>query len=151
MLIWVLKPFSALSLSELYAALKARQQVFVVEQHCAYLDLDDCDQMSHHLFGFDEAHQLAAYCRLVPPCIKFTEPSIGRVLTLPSVRGKGYGKALMHTAISHIQQLYPRQPIRIGAQLYLERFYNTFGFVRASLPYDEDGIAHIEMLRAADA
>lgn len=144
---WILKPFSLLSLSELYALLKARQQVFVVEQRCAYLDIDDGDPPSHHLMGFDGQHSLIAYCRLVPPGIKFSEPSIGRVLTVPAARGKGYGKALMHEALCALSQLYPQQPIRIGAQLYLERFYNSFGFVRVSAPYDEDGILHIEMLR----
>jgi ElaA protein len=82
----------------------------------------------------------------VPPRIKYDEPSIGRVITPVSARRKGYGKLLMTEAIRRLWQIYPNRAIRISAQLYLERFYNAFGFVRCSAPYDEDGIPHIQML-----
>lgn len=149
MLQWSFKAFSDLTAFELYEILKARQAVFVVEQRCAYLDADDCDQMSHHLVGRSDAGLLLAYCRIVPPSVKYAEPSIGRVITTAHGRGKGYGKLLMAEAISRLRSLYPNSPIRIGAQLYLERFYAAFGFARCSAPYDEDGIAHIEMLLRA--
>jgi ElaA protein len=90
---------------------------------------------------------LIAYCRLVPPGVKYAEPSIGRVLTTEGARRNGTGRALMHEAVARAASLWPGQPIRIGAQRYLERFYGGFGFVPDSEPYDEDGILHIEMLR----
>jgi ElaA protein len=93
---------------------------------------------------------LVAYCRIVPPGVKFSEPSIGRVLTTAEARRSGVGRALMREAVARTSALWPGRPIRIGAQRYLERFYGDFGFVRASEPYDEDGIPHIEMVRAAD-
>lgn len=143
---WSFKAFAELTTFELYEILQARQAVFIVEQKCPYLDADGIDQLSHHLAGWDSDKRLLAYCRLVPPCVKYEEPSIGRVITLAQVRRKGYGKLLMTEAIQRSQHLYPNMPIRIGAQLYLERFYNAFGFVRCSAPYDEDGIPHIQML-----
>lgn len=117
-----------------------------MEQKCPYLDADGIDQFSHHLVGRDSDKRLLAYCRLVPPRIKYDEPSIGRVITPASARRKGYGKLLMTEAIRRLRQIYPNRAIRISAQLYLERFYNAFGFVRCSAPYDEDGIPHIQML-----
>lgn len=149
MLHWSFKAFSDLTPFELYEILKARQAVFIVEQHCAYLDADDYDQISYHLVGRSDAGEFLAYCRIVPPHTKYNEPSIGRVMTTAKGRGRGYGKLLMAEALSRLHLLYPNSPIRIGAQLYLERFYNDFGFIRCSAPYDEDGIAHIEMLLCA--
>jgi len=98
--------------------------------------------------GRDEG-DLVAYCRLVPPGTKFAEPSIGRVVTLPAARGMGHGRALMREALAEAARLWPGRALRIGAQRYLERFYGEFGFVTVSEPYDEDGIAHVEMLRPA--
>jgi ElaA protein len=94
---------------------------------------------------------LVAYCRLVPPGKKFAEPSIGRVLTTGSARRSGAGRELMRRAVDHASRLWPGRALRIGAQKYLEHFYGEFGFVTASEPYDEDGIPHVEMLRAASA
>jgi ElaA protein len=91
---------------------------------------------------------IVAYCRLVPPGVKYPEPSIGRVITSKVSRGTGLGRTLMARAVERAEALWPGQPIRIGAQQYLERFYGDFGFVCVSEPYDEDGIMHIEMLRA---
>jgi len=96
----------------------------------------------------DEAGTLLAYGRLVPPGVKFTEPSIGRVLTTKEGRGSGAGRALMAEAIARAEGLWPGQALRIGAQVYLDKFYGEFGFAQVSAPYDEDGIVHIEMLRA---
>lgn len=147
---WCWSPFDELTPAHLYAALRLRARVFVVEQTCAYLDLDDADQRAHHLLGWlddDGAPLLAAYARVFEPGVKFAEASIGRVITDPRARGYGYGKLLMHEAIERCSALAPASPIRIGAQAHLERFYETFDFRRASKPYDEDGILHIEMLR----
>ncbi|MGQ9806656.1 MAG: GNAT family N-acetyltransferase [Chlorobiales bacterium] len=144
---WRFSSFSELSPKALYDILKARAEVFVVEQQCAYLDLDGIDEHSHHLVLYSDFGDLAAYARLIPPSIKFQEPSIGRVLTTQAARGKGFGRQLMQESICRISALYPNAPIRISAQAYLETFYNGFGFVRISDNYDEDGIPHLEMLR----
>lgn len=152
MLTWQCSPFYELSTSELYAILKARQAVFVVEQNCPFLDADDVDQHCLHLSGWQvrgDANALAAYARLVPPKLKYVEPSIGRVITSSEFRGQGLGKELMQRAVQAMDELYPGLAIRIGAQQYLERFYSGFGFVTASPTYIEDGIPHVEMVRAS--
>jgi ElaA protein len=150
MLTWQCSPFDELSNTALYAILKARQVVFVVEQNCPFLDADDADQYCLHLLGWqtrDSGTTLAAYARLVPPGVKYKEPSIGRVITSPEFRGRGLGKELMLRAVQEMDRLYPGLAIRIGAQHYLERFYSLFGFVTDSPSYIEDGIPHVEMVR----
>ncbi|MFQ3598103.1 MAG: GNAT family N-acetyltransferase [Chloroherpetonaceae bacterium] len=146
---WQCSSFAELSPKALYDILKARADVFVVEQQCAYLDLDGIDEHAHHLVLYGDFGDLVAYARLVPPHLKFQEPSIGRVLTVQAARGKGFGRRLMQESISRLTALYPNAPIRIGAQAYLETFYSAFGFVRVSDNYDDDGIPHLEMLRPA--
>lgn len=143
-LAWHAKQFDELSVHELYAILALRGRVFVVEQNCPYLDPDGCDQASRHVWASDEAGAIHAYLRIVPSGIKFGEVSIGRVITAPEARGTGLGKELMRRGIAACGA----GPIRIGAQAHLERFYGELGFVRASEPYDEDGIPHLEMVRA---
>ena len=152
MLTWQCLPFDELSTKEIYAILKSRQAVFVVEQNCPFLDADDVDQHCLHLSGWQvqgTTSALAAYARLVPPKVKYIEPSIGRVITSPEFRGQGLGKELMQRAVQAMDELYPGLAIRIGAQQYLERFYSAFGFVTASSTYIEDGIPHVEMVRAS--
>jgi ElaA protein len=108
--------------------------------------VDGADPECWHLLG-RRAGELVAYCRLVPPGVKFAEPSIGRVVSSAAARRTGSGRELMREALARADKLWPGKPIRIGAQRYLERFYGGYGFVRASEPYDEDGIMHIEMVR----
>ena len=150
---WQWRQFADLTPHALYAALRARSEVFVVEQHCAFLDLDDADQEAWHLLGWVErggTKALAAYLRLLQPGCRFTEASIGRVLTAAHFRRIGAGRELMREGVRKSIEIYPEHGIRIGAQRYLESFYAEFGFRPASEPYLEDGIAHIEMLRPAD-
>jgi len=150
MFTWQCSPFDELSNRALYAILKARQLVFVVEQNCPFLDADDADQHCWHLMGWtvrDSVNTLAAYARLVPPGVKYGEPSIGRVITSPEFRRQSLGKELMTRAVRAMEELYPGLAIRIGAQQYLERFYSGFGFVTVSPAYIEDGIPHVEMVR----
>ena len=142
MIEWVLKGFDELSVHELYGVMRLRSEVFVVEQNCVYLDADGYDDRAMHLLGTSNG-ALVAYARIFEPGVKYPEGSIGRVITSAAVRGTGAGQELMREAIARM----PAGPIRIGAQAYLERFYGSFGFVRVSEPYDEDGIAHIEMVR----
>lgn len=146
MLNWTLKKFEDLSPDELYAILRLRSEVFVVEQNCVFLDMDNKDQQCYHLLGWQE-DLLAAYTRLVPPGISYEQPSIGRVVTSPAARGGGIGKLLMKKSIDEIIKLFGKNPIKIGAQLYLKRFYESLGFVQTGDIYDEDGIDHIKMIR----
>jgi ElaA protein len=143
---WVLKTFNDLTPTELYAILRLRSEVFVVEQNCVFLDMDNKDQQCHHLMGILQ-DQLVAYTRLVPPGLIYELPSIGRVVTAPVVRSSGIGKLIIQQSIEAIYILYGNQPIKIGAQLYLKRFYESFGFHQISDVYLEDGIEHIYMLK----
>jgi ElaA protein len=147
---WECLPFGDLGNQQLYALLAARQQVFVLEQQCLYPDLDGLDQEAHHLLGWSTSGpdaQLLAYLRILAPGVKFAEASLGRVLTTPAGRGTGAGRELLARGIAEAEVLYPGAHLRIGAQHYLEKFYASYGFVTVSVPYDEDGIAHIDMLR----
>lgn len=143
---WELKHFEALSLRELYAAMRLRQEVFVVEQNCPYLDADNYDLQCHHLMAWSQGN-LLAYTRLVPPGVIYEQPSIGRVITSSRARRTGLGKELMQRSINAVLSLYGEQPIKIGAQFYLKRFYEGFGFSQCSDIYLEDGIEHIYMIR----
>lgn len=130
--------------------MEVRQKVFVVEQKCAYRDADGSDPLALHLLGWrstPEGLVVSAYARLFPPGVKYKEASIGRVLTDPEVRGSGLGKAVVIEAIQRVQDADWGSAIRIGAQMYLEQFYEEFGFRRVSEPYLEDDIWHVEMLR----
>ena len=149
MMRWAWLRFADLGVDDLYDALALRSRVFVVEQHCAYLDADGLDRGSWHLLGRDDAAHLAAYVRVVDPGLKYEEPSIGRVVTAPEARGSGLGRALMAEAIRRCEGAWPQRAIRIGAQAHLERFYGEFGFVTVGEPYMEDDIPHLEMLRSA--
>ncbi|CAN5888465.1 GNAT family N-acetyltransferase [soil metagenome] len=140
---WHDRSFDELTARELYAITQLRERVFVVEQNCVYLDADGADLMSRHLWA-DQAGAIRAYLRVVPATVKFPETSLGRVITAPEARGTGLGKELVRRGIAAAGA----GPIRIGAQAHLQRFYGELGFVPASELYDEDGIPHIEMLRA---
>jgi ElaA protein len=141
------KSFQELNTNELYELLRLRSEVFVVEQHCVFLDQDNKDQQCHHLLLFSDG-KLAAYCRLVPAGLSYAEVSIGRVVSSPVYRGKGMGRKVMELAIQHCQDLFGSKPIRIGAQTYATAFYESLGFIAAGDPYDEDGILHIEMINS---
>lgn len=141
----ICKPFSALTIEELYAVLKLRSEIFVVEQNCVYLDADGKDLSAQHLMLYQNK-ELMAYARLLPAGASYNEPSIGRVVSSPRARGLGFGKQLMKLAIENSLRLYGNKPIRISAQLYLQNFYESFGFTTIGEAYDEDGIPHIEML-----
>jgi ElaA protein len=145
---WYYKTFETLTVQELYPILQLRSKVFVVEQNCPYLDMDDKDQKSIHLWAAAEAGGPAiAYCRLLPPGVSYQECSIGRVVTDPDVRKNGSGRMLMQNAIAYIEREWQEPVIRIGAQLYLKAFYESLGFLQSSEEYLEDGIPHIEMIR----
>ncbi|HEY0676771.1 MAG TPA: GNAT family N-acetyltransferase [Chitinophagaceae bacterium] len=142
---WNCKTFDELNVHELYAILRLRSEVFVVEQNCVFQDMDNKDQVSYHICGMQDG-ELVAYTRLVPAGVSYDEASIGRVITAASVRGSGAGKELMTYSIRQLYNIWGKQPIRLGAQLYLKKFYESFGFLQTSEVYIEDGIPHIEMM-----
>lgn len=142
---WILKPFDRLTAAELYAVLRLRSRVFVVEQQCVYLDTDNKDQEAFHLQGMQDGN-LVAYARLFAPGMYYQEAAIGRIVTAPDLRGMGVGKALVQKSLEIALRLYGEVPVRIGAQRHLEAFYREFGFRADGEPYLEDGIPHVEMV-----
>lgn len=143
---WKIKTFSELTTPELYEIIKARVNVFVVEQDCPYPDLDDYDQRAIHLWAEKEGEVLA-YCRIFDKGIKYSETSIGRVVTTENGRGTGLGKQLIKYALEIIENRIGTSEVRISAQDYLLKFYSDFGFQDTGKKYLEDNIPHTEMLR----
>ncbi|WP_085709127.1 MULTISPECIES: GNAT family N-acetyltransferase [unclassified Pseudomonas] len=146
---WVCKHHSDLGLEQLYAILKLRSEVFVVEQRCAYLDPDgqDLDGDTCHLMGW-EGDQLVAYLRLLDPESQGGDVVIGRVLTAPAGRGKGLGHEMMEQALKQAEKRWPEVPIYLSAQAHLQGYYGRYGFVVAGEEYLEDDIPHIGMRRS---
>ena len=143
---WRFKSFEELTKTELHQMMILRQQVFVVEQDCPYLDADEKDQDSHHLLGYVE-ESLVAYLRLVQPGISYQEISFGRIVTAQNQRGTGLGIALMQEGIEQSIKLYGTSRNRISAQSHLLLFYQKFGFESTGKEYLEDGIPHTEMIK----
>lgn len=143
---WQCLPFDQQSLTQLYDSMVLRQEVFVVEQECAFLDADSIDYHCHHMFAYHE-DRLAAYSRIVPAGVVYEQCSIGRIVTARYHRGTELGKELVMRSINWIEENWGQQAIKIGAQQRLEKFYQNFGFETISQPYMEDGILHIHMLR----
>ncbi len=140
--------FQDFSLQELYDALALRSEVFVVEQNCPFQDMDGKDQYAWHCLGKDENGKLVAYTRLFGKSQYYEGfTSIGRVVTSPTARGGGIGRILMQQSIDFCQQLFGNEPIKIGAQVYLLKFYESLGFQRIGEDYLEDGIPHTIMVR----
>lgn len=144
---WQFSRFDDLGVHALHEALQLRCRVFILEQG-PYLDPDDWDLGSWHLLGrASTGGPLQAYLRIVDPGLRFAEPSIGRVITAPEVRGKGLGWQLMHEGLARCARVWPGRGIRISAQAHLAGFYGALGFVPVGEPYGEDNIPHREMLR----
>jgi ElaA protein len=140
-------PFKSLTVNELYDIMVLRQEVFAVEQNCAYLDADGKDLHGWHLMGRNTEGVLIAYTRLLPKGIAYPEyASIGRVVSSHLVRGQGFGKILMTESIDKMHALFPGETIKIGAQSYLLKFYESLGFVSTGEEYLEDGIPHTSMV-----
>lgn len=139
-------PFQELSLYELYDILKLRQEVFIVEQDCPYLDADGKDRKAFHIM-FCKDSELIAYTRLLAPGASYEKyASIGRVINAEKERGKGIGKELMVYSIEKCKELFPDKSIKISAQVYLEKFYKSLGFEETGDRYLEDGIPHMAMI-----
>lgn len=149
--VWQWSRFSELRPDDLYAVVRLREAVFVVEQNCPYLDADGRDPRAWHLLGWNQGagakHSLVAYARVFEPGVRYTEGSIGRVATAQEVRRTGVGRRLMAEALRRLEMLAPGEKIKIAAQRRLEAFYADFGFTTVSAPYEEDGIMHVDMVR----
>lgn len=143
---WAFKHFDSLTPKELQAAHILRQKVFIVEQNCPYLDADERDMTAWHLLGWQNG-QLVATCRVTAPGTRFPEWSIGRVVTGLEARRTGVGREMMTVVLKEIENQMGRVRLRISAQAYLQKFYESFGFRVVRGPYPEDDIPHFEMLR----
>jgi ElaA protein len=172
---WTLRPWTSLTAGELHALLQLRSRVFVVEQQCVFLEIDGRDPDAFHLLGTVReplpeppgAHagvgddpspealasgdrHLAAYARLFAPGMRYADAScVGRVVTHPSARGSGAGRAVMREAIATCESRWPGVPIGLEAQQHLERFYESLGFRTTGAMYLEDGIPHVPMRRGS--
>ena len=142
---WSFARFDDLGVHALHDALALRCRVFILEQG-PYQDPDDADKHAWHLLGRNADGSLLAVLRVVDPGIGHAEPSIGRVVVAPELRGSGAGRALLREGLQRCQSVWPGRSVRIGAQAHLQRYYGEQGFVPVTAEYLEDGIAHIGML-----
>lgn len=140
------KSFEELNTVELYDLLQLRSEVFVVEQDCVYLDIDGKDQKAYHVLGYFN-DKLVAYTRIFKAGDYFETASIGRVVVAKNERINGYGHDIMKASIAFISQSLKSNTIKISAQTYLKKFYNTHGFIQEGEGYLEDGIPHIAMIK----
>ena len=143
-LLW--RDFDALAVGELYALLRLRADVFVVEQACVFGEIDGKDPAARHLLAF-AGETLGGYLRVFPPTTAGGAAKIGRVVVAPAFRATGLGRRLMAAALTEIADRLGPVPIELAAQAHLERFYAGFGFVRCSEDYLEDDILHCDMRR----
>lgn len=139
-----IKRFEDLENTRLYEILKLRNEIFVVEQKCAYDDIDGNDTNAIHIVVI-ENDIVVACCRVLKPGVTFPTHAIGRLVTKASCRNKGYARKLMETAIQYIIDVGKTDDIMISAQAYLREFYKSIGFVIVSDEYLDDGIPHYDM------
>lgn len=146
---WIIKKYNQLNLNEFYNILQLRIDVFVVEQNCPYAELDGNDKIAYHFFAYAEENpdRILAYTRIFKPGDYYKKAAIGRVVVHPDYRKDGLGYELMVKSISQIKKLFNTDEIKIGAQTYLKKFYNSLGFIKQGEDYIEDGIPHIYMIR----
>jgi ElaA protein len=142
---WQTLDFVQLGREQLYDILQLRQEVFVIEQDCVYLDLDGLDRQATHILC-TQGEQLLAYQRCLPPGGSYAESSLGRIVVAPAARGLQLGRELVQRGIDYNLKQWPGSGIRINAQAYLRDFYAGLGFVPSGKEYEEDGIMHQQMV-----
>ena len=142
----ITKKFSEINTNQLYAILQLRSEVFVVEQDCVYQDLDFKDQKALHIIGLKD-DKVVAYTRIFKPGDYFEKASIGRVVVNKEERKYGYGHVIMQHSIKAIEDKFLVKTIKISAQVYLRKFYNSHGFKQIGEEYMEDSIPHIAMIK----
>lgn len=140
------KSFSELSTKELYDILQLRAEVFVVEQNCVYQDIDGKDEKALHVIG-SKNDKIVAYCRIFKPGDYFEKASIGRVVVAANERKFGYGHIIFQHSVEAVEKHFKETSIKISAQLYLKKFYESHGFVQVGEGYLEDDIPHIAMIK----
>ena len=143
---WQSLKFSDLDKSQMYSILELRQKVFVVEQNCAYQDLDGLDQVASHVTCIQKS-KIIAYARGLPPAKGSSYSTLGRIVVAVEKRGAGLGRELMKKSIENNLLQWPNRMIRISAQSYLIDFYKDFGFEVKGSEYLEDGIPHTQMIQ----
>ena len=141
---WQITHFDDLAARDLYAVMRLRQEVFILEQNCIYPDLDGLDLSAIHILCQKDG-ELLAYLRCLKPGLSYPQSSIGRIVVSPTARGSGLGRKMAIRGIAYNFQQWPDSDIRIGAQRHLEAFYGSLGFVTDGEPYIEDGIEHVHM------
>lgn len=142
---WKIKKFNELTVEEMYKILALRNEIFIVEQECPYLDCDNKDLKSYHLFA-EENGEIVSYLRVLEKGVSYDEISIGRVAVKKNYRGNGISREMMLKAIEFIENELLETTIKIQAQAYLINFYSSLGFEAVSEEYLEDNIPHIDML-----
>jgi ElaA protein len=146
-LLYKAKPFEQLSVHELHDLLRLRTDIFVVEQACAYAEIDGRDPQCLHILGSTGQGDLVAYARIIPPHGD-EPPHIGRVVVRADQRGQGHAHELMRFTLEQMEARHGSGRAALAAQSHLEKFYSEFGFVRCSEEYPWDGIPHVDMERA---
>ena len=140
-----IKSFEELTNAELYGILRLRGEVFVVEQQCAYQDVDNLDQRAIHLMLI-YGSELLGYARIFKPGELSESAASGRVVVSPKHRSKAHGKKLMEASMAWIRDGFQNAGIEISAQAHLISFYSSLGFNEAGEKYLEDGIPHVRMV-----
>ncbi|MEL7146656.1 MAG: GNAT family N-acetyltransferase [Bacteroidota bacterium] len=146
---WSVKKLEEIDALQLYALLKLRADVFIIEQDCIYPDMDDKDQKALHVIGTIRG-KVVAYTRIFAAGDYAQEASFGRVVIHPDFRGHQIGHLLVNQSTAAIETHFGPQPIKISAQEHLTKFYQAHGFEPRGVGYLEDGIPHIAMLRDMD-
>lgn len=141
---WTIKQFDQLTLDELYEIMRARIDVFVIDQDCNYQDADRKDKKVYHLYR-EKDGEIIAYMRILPCGVSYPEVSFGRVLVRREYRNRGIAREMLKEALRFTREELKQSQVRIEAQSYLQRFYESLGFVVTSEPFDDEGIEHIEM------
>lgn len=144
---WRWYAWNELDPDTLYAFLKLRSDIFVVEQNCPYSDMDGLDPQCLHLCGYDADGELLTYLRLLPPGLKCAHPAIGRLVVARPARGTGLGRRAMTEGLRTCAEHHPGAAVFLSGQQHLQTFYQSLGFRPISEPYLEDGIPHVDMLR----
>ncbi|MFT7681607.1 MAG: ElaA protein [Moritella dasanensis] len=150
---WMCCQFSELSSLQLYDVLQLRAAIFVVEQDCAYQDIDGLDTHpeTRHLLYYSESGELLAYLRILAAGVSYPDVAIGRVVTAASARGQGLGHQLLERGINAAKSVWPAQDLYLSAQAHLQRYYQRYAFVTVTAEYLEDGIPHVGMRWKASA
>ncbi|MDD1515071.1 GNAT family N-acetyltransferase [Priestia megaterium] len=143
---WCIKSFQELTNDELYEILQVRTAIFVVEQKCAYLEVDGKDKLAYHVFK-KENEKIIAYLRVLPKGISYQEASLGRIIVKQAQRGTGLGRELVARGIDFLENELHEKTIKIQAQSRLQTFYESFGFRPVSDIYSDEGLPHVDMLK----